>query len=146
MRETFIFLCLCCLSDDYLFQCSPFSCRDYGFMFSLQLNSIVYLCHTFIIHLSAQGLSGCFLFLAVVGRAAMNAAAQMSLEQNIEFFGHSWIIQQFFFLKNFENTPHWFPQLLCQFAIPPRENDGFLLPPQPPAFVVGCSLDLCHSY
>lgn len=48
----------------------------------------MYAYHIFSIHLLVVGHLGCFHFLAIVYRTAMNMSEQVSVEDDIESFGH----------------------------------------------------------
>ena len=48
------------------------------FLFMAEQYSIVYMCHSFFIHLSVDGHLGCFHVLAIVNSAAMNVVVHDS--------------------------------------------------------------------
>ena len=50
-----------------------------AFLFMAEQYSIVYMYHSFFIHLSVDGYLGCFHVLAIVNRAAVNTGVHVSL-------------------------------------------------------------------
>lgn len=59
-----------------------------SFFYTGEWYSIVYMCQIFTVHSSGEGHLGCFNLLVIVIRAAVHMAEQVSMEEDVESFGH----------------------------------------------------------
>lgn len=86
---TSVFLSLSYFTQYDLFQAHSFTRKFIiSFIFTAEYYHKVYTQHIFIIHLSVERNIGCFLFLAIVNRATMNAGEQVSVEWDAKSMVH----------------------------------------------------------
>ena len=86
------------------------------FFLMAESHSIVYMCHSFLIHSSADGHQGCFHVLAIVNSATMSIAVYMSLWILVSSMcmpssgiaGSHYLEWQFYF-QFFKESPHCSP-------------------------------------
>lgn len=58
-----------------------------SFLFTADQYSNVYMYYTFILHSSLEGYLGCFHFVAIVSRAALNMAEQVFMKYDVRSLG-----------------------------------------------------------
>ena len=105
--------------------------------------------HSVLIHLSANGLLGCFHVLAILISAVMNTGVHMSLSVLVSsvcmpsngIAGSCGSYISSFFKESPCCSPLW----LHQFAFPPKVEEGSLFSTPSPAFIACTLLDSCHS-
>ena len=74
--------------------------------------SMVYMYHSFLIHLSADGHLGCFHVLAMINSAVMNTGVHVSFSSSFlsvyALKWDCWVVWQFYF-QYFKKSPHCSP-------------------------------------
>ena len=111
--------------------------------------SIVYMYHSFFIHLSVDGHLDCFHVLATVNSAAVNIGVHVSFLVLISsgYYAQEWDcwVIWWFYSQFFKESPYRLPQLLYQFTFPPKMQEHSLFSTSSPAFIVCRLFDECHS-
>lgn len=115
-----------------------------SFFCTAEYYSVMDMYHIFTGHSSVEGHLGCFHFLALVNRALMNKAEQVSVEKDIESFGNTlrssiagsygWFI---FNVLRILQTNFQSNYTSCKSSV----NEGSLSPTFPQAFVAHCFID-----
>lgn len=92
MRETTrcLFFCDWVTSPYMIFSSSTHLPEKYlmSFLFTAEHHPVVHILYIFIIHSSVEEHLSCFHSLAIVNKAAMIKAGQISVGEDIEFWGH----------------------------------------------------------
>ena len=119
-------------------------------IFMAEQYSIVYMYHSFLIHLSVDEHPGSLHVVVIVNSAKMNIGVRAWIFFSFGCFRvytqkwHCWIIW-WFYSQCLKKTPHYLPQWLYQFAFPLAVQEGSRGSTPSPALVVCGSFGDHHS-